>query len=77
MDIYDEITFLGKLERGYNRLQYVKARMDSYLNLLRGHCSKLKEYLKEKIAALADTNESLLDYLKRANDVLPEQYHMV
>jgi hypothetical protein len=78
MDIRDEITCLGKLERGYNSLQYVKAQMDSYLYEPSTRALfETKEYLKDKIAALVDTNETMLDYLKRTNDLVPDQYRLV
>lgn len=74
----DKSQCLGKLERCYNTLQYFRTRIDSYLyEPSTMALFETKAYLKDKIGKLADANETLLDYLKLTNELLPEQYQLV
>lgn len=75
---HDKSKCLGKLERCYNTLQYFKTRMDSYLyEPSTMGLFETKAYLKDKIGKLAAANETLLNYLKRTNELLPDQYQSV
>lgn len=76
--LQDKTTCLGKLERCCNTLNYFKCQIDSYLyEPTTKALFETKEYLREKINALVDANESLLDYLKLTRDLLPDQYQRV
>ena len=75
---HDKSKCLGKLERCYNTLQYFKTRIDSYLyEPSTMGLFETKAYLKDKIGKLAAANETLLNYLKRTNELLPDQYQSV
>jgi len=77
-NLQDKTKCLGKLERCYNSLQYIKTRIDSYLyEPSTSALFETKEYLKEKIRKLADANESLLNFMKITNELLPDQYQVV
>tara|TARA_R110002126_G_scaffold80660_3_gene199561 strand:+ start:447 stop:776 length:330 start_codon:yes stop_codon:yes gene_type:complete len=74
----DTPTCIGKLERCYNTLQYFRTCIDSYLyEPSTMALFETKVYLKDKIGKLAAANETLLNYLKLTNELLPEQYQSV
>jgi hypothetical protein len=71
-------TCIGKLERCYNTLQYFRTRIDSYLyEPTTMALFETKVYLKDKICKLVAANETLLDYLKLTNELLPDLYQSV
>lgn len=77
-NLQNKTKCLGKLERCYNSLKYIKTTIDSYLyEPSTSTLFETKEHLKDKVRELADTNETLLGYLKITNELLPEQYNMV
>ncbi|TLP81434.1 hypothetical protein [Maribacter sp. ACAM166] len=77
-NLQDKTICLGKLERCYNCLQYIKTRIDSYqYEPSTSALFETKEYLKEKIEKLVVANDSLLSYLKITNELLPDQYQVV
>lgn len=77
-NVQDKSRCLGRLERCYQILQYVRTRIDSYLyEPSTSALFETKEYLKEKIEKLVDANESLLYYVKITGELLPDQYKVV
>ncbi|APQ19068.1 hypothetical protein [Maribacter hydrothermalis] len=74
----NKLRYLGKLERCYNMLQYFKTRIDSYLyEPSTITLFETKAYLKDKIKQLVDANESLLNYMKITDELLPDQSRSV
>jgi hypothetical protein len=74
----DTSKCLGKLERCYNTLHYFRTCIDSYLyEPSTMALFETKAYLKDKIGKLAAANETLLNYLKRTNELLLDQYQSV
>jgi len=74
----DASKCLGKLERCYSTLQYFRKRINSYLyEPSTMALFETKAYIKDKIGKLAAANETLLNYLKRTNELLPDQYQSV
>ncbi|TVZ14355.1 hypothetical protein [Maribacter sp. MAR_2009_72] len=74
-NVQDKSKCLGKLERCYNILQHIRTKIDSYL-YEPSTCAlfETKEYLKQKIDKLIAANESLLNYLRGTNELLPDQF---
>lgn len=77
-NLQDKSSCLGRLERCCTTLNYFKSKINSYLHEPTTKALfETKEYLREKINALVNANESLLDYLKLTRELLPDQYQRV
>ncbi|WP_405382329.1 hypothetical protein [Maribacter sp. LLG6340-A2] len=77
-NVQDKSKCLGKLERSYNILQHIRCKIDSYLyEPSTSALFETKEYLKDKIDLLITANENLLNYLRRTNELMPDQFQDV
>lgn len=76
--LQDKTACLDKLERCCKTLAYFQSIIDSYLYEPTTKARfETKQYLIRKIETLANTNESMLDYLRQTKELLPEQYELV
>ncbi len=76
--LQDKTACLDKLERCSKTLAYFQSQIDSYLyEPTTKALFDTKQYLKEKIEALANANETMLGYLRTTKELLPEQYQLV